>query len=159
LLYQTDWVSLFVGWSLFPVLVFYLHRTVRDADGESIWMAGARLGLLAGIWILNAHSGYLASLALVLAVYALVLSPVRARVYSCLLLAFTLAAAVSAERIWFAASEMQGFPGTLLRATQDGYTLAQHLQAAFVPLIDYPPNPRGPFLGLVIGVAALGLVS
>jgi hypothetical protein len=28
LFYQTDWVSVIVGWTLFPALVFYVHRAV-----------------------------------------------------------------------------------------------------------------------------------
>ena len=153
--YQTDWISVIVGWTLFPVLVFYVQRAVADASGEAFWAAAARLGLLFGIWILNAHPAYLATLVIVLVVYALVLAPVRARVYSCLLIASMFAAGIAAERIWFTLSELREFPVGLQRLMYGGYTLAQHARAAAVPLIDFPSDPRGPFVGIVIGIAAL----
>ena len=108
------------------MLVFYLRRAVLDPGGESFWVTAARLGLLGGIWFLNSHPGHLSTLVLVLGVYVLVLAPVQVRIYACLLVASMLATGVAAERIWFALSEMRGFPSVLLRATQEGYTLAQY---------------------------------
>jgi hypothetical protein len=156
--YETDWISLIVGWTLFPVLVFYVHRAVRDASGGAFWATAARLGLLLGIWILNAHPAYLATLMIVLGVYTLVLAPVRARVYSCLLIALMFATGIAAERIWFTLSELREFPGGLERMTQGGYTLTQHVRAAAMPLTEFPSDLRGPFVGIVIGIAALGVV-
>jgi hypothetical protein len=156
--YQTDWISVIVGWTLFPVIVFYVQRAVRDASRGVSWGAAARLGLLLGIWILNAHPAYLATLVIVLAVYALVLAPVRARVYSCLLIALMFAVGIAAARIWFTLSELREFPVGLQRLMYGGYTLAQHARAAAVPLTDFPPDPRGPFVGIVIGIAALCVV-
>jgi len=156
--YQTDWISVIVGWTLFPVIVFYVHRAVRDASGEAFWVAAGRLGLLLGIWILNAHPAYLATLATVLAVYALVLAPVGARVYSCLLTALMLATSIAAQRIWFTLSELREFPVGLQRLMYGGYTLSQHARTAAVPLTDFPSDPRGPFVGIVIGIAALSVV-
>ncbi len=155
--YQTDWVSVIVAWSLLPVVVFHLHRAVREPDREPAWLTTARLGLLLGLWIINTHPGYLASLVVVLAVYVLVLAPVRARVYGCLLGAAVLAAGIAAARMHFVLDEMRWFPGSLPRVTQDGYTFAQYVQAAFVPFTEVPRGLRGPFVGLVVGLAALGL--
>jgi hypothetical protein len=157
-MYQTDWVSVIVGWSLLPVLIFYLRRAALDPGHESMWMAGARLGLLGGFWFLNSHPGYLATLAFATAVYTLVLAPLRFRVYGSLLLAVVLAAGVSAERLWFSVSEMQWFPTTLDRATQGGYTVTQYVQAAITPLGSVPLSPRGPFVGLVLISAAVSVV-
>ena len=149
--YQTDWASVIVAWSLFPVLVFYLRRAVRDPGADSFWMTAARLGLLAGIWVLNSHPGYLSTLALVLGVYVLVLAPVQPRVYSCLLVASMLATGVAAERIWFALSEMRRFPSVLDAGDAGGlYPRPVCLQAALVPLTGVLPDLRGPFVGIVM---------
>jgi hypothetical protein len=156
--YQTDWVSVIVAWSLFPAVVFYVHQAVRGAGGTEFWPAAARLALAISLWVLNAHPGYLATLACALMVYVLFVAPLQGRVYGCLLCAASLAAVVASERIWFTVHEMREFPGMLDRITQGGYTLAQHARAAFVPLTDWPSNPRGPFLGIVIGLAALAML-
>jgi hypothetical protein len=155
--YQTDWISVIVGWTWFPVVVFYLHSAVRDVNNDAFWAPAMRLGLVVGVWVLNAHPGYLATLAIGLGVYGLALAPRRIRVYSCLLLAVMLAGGLSAERIEFTMSELRAFPSTLGRLTQGGFTIAQHAQAAVVPLAEMPSGLRGPFVGIVLGLAAFGL--
>jgi hypothetical protein len=166
-LYETDWVALIVPWTLLPAVVFYLRRAALDPDGEWWAMSAARLGLLCGFWFLNSNPAYLAALVFALGVYTLVMSPVRIRLYGCLMSAVVLAAAASAERLWFALDEMRRFPDTHGRATREGYTLAEHAWAAIVPLAD--PMGQGamvtswprtdiPFVGIVLGVAALALV-
>ena len=167
-LFETDWVSVIVAWSLLPVVVFYLRRAALDPDGEWWGMSAARLGLLCGFWLLNSHPGYLATLVFALAVYALVLAPVRIRVYGCLMSAVVLAAAASAERLWFSLDEMRRFPGTFDRATQQGYSLAEYAWAAVLPLADTTGQRAMvtvgwsrtdiPFVGIVLGIAALALV-
>ena len=95
------------------------------------------------------------------------LAPVRIRLYGCLVSAVVLAAAASAERLWFTLDEMRRFPGTLDRVTQQGYSLAEHAWAAISPLGDptgqgamvtFWPRTNVPFVGIVLGVAALALV-
>ena len=67
--YQTDWVSVIVSWSLFPVWSSTCTGPCGIRAATSFWVTAARLGLLAGFWVLNSHPGHLSTLALVLGVY------------------------------------------------------------------------------------------
>ena len=151
----TDWVSVAIGWSVFPALVFYLRRVVLAEGATNTGAAVAQLALLGAFWVLNSHPGAIAPLALVLGVYALALAPPRLRVYASLLGAACLCAAASAERIYFLASEAALFPTSLPRINQPGFTLFDYAWSAAVPLTQLSDGLRHPFIGLVLGTAAV----
>jgi hypothetical protein len=155
---STDWLSVAVGWSLYPVLAYYVHRTVLEEDGPKIGIPAVRLACLGAFWFLNSHPGYLAPLVLALGLYAVLIAPPRARVYGCLLAAAGLCAAASAERLYFLLSEARFFPLSLPRYTQAGYTLFDYAFAAVVPFTRLSDGGRQPFIGIVIGTAALASV-
>src|SRR5688500_3815015 len=135
LFYENDWTTSVIGWSLFPAVVFYLRQTVLEppAPGHG-WLAAVRLGVVAGMWGLNAHPGYIAPLAIVLVVYGVTLTGFRLRGYVPLISAAGCAAAMCAERLYFIVSEMRRFPEDLPRTLRDGYSLADYLSAALAPL-------------------------
>jgi hypothetical protein len=156
LFYETDWVSYVVGWSLLPVLVFYLRRAVLDGEAISrFWFTAARLGLLFGFWILNSHPGYVTPLLVALTLYVVIAAPPHKRVYLCLVTAAMFCVSVCAERIYFFASEMRLFPASLGRE-QPGYTIAEYAEAVVSPWMRPAGDMRLPFIGLVMGVAAAG---
>ena len=154
----SDWLSVAVGWSFYPVVAYYLHRTVVEDGGPTIGIAAVRLAFVGAFWVLNSHPGYLAPLALMLGLYALLIARPRARVYGCLLAAVGLCAAASAERLYFLASEGRFFPASLGRNTQAGYTLFEHAWAAAVPFTELSDTGRQPFIGVVVGLAAVASV-
>ena len=155
--YQTDWVSVQIAWSLYPVIVFYVRQAVTGDDHASFWVRAIRLALLFGFFILNSHPGYLAPLTLVLGVYVVAAMPAR-RAVACLLVALAMAAAVSAERVFTAVSEMRLFPASLPRVTQPGYDVASYAQAIVAPFLLVPYNLRFPFIGVVLGGCAVAAV-
>jgi hypothetical protein len=157
--YTTDWVSVATGWTLLPALVFEVHRLVLGDAVTDFWRAALRLALLGSLWILNTHPGYLAPLAVTLAIYALALGSTQRRAYQCLLVASALCAAASAERIYFTLTEASLFPPSLQRLTQPGFRLMEYLTAALVPLVPTSHDLRQPFIGAVLGLAAvIGIV-
>jgi hypothetical protein len=154
--YENDWVSYVVGWSLLPVLVFYLRLAIREGEAISrFWFTAARLGLLFGFWILNSHPGYVTPVMVALALYVLIAAPPQKRVYLCLVTAAVFCASVCAERIYFFASEMRLFPASLGRE-QPGYIVADYAEALVSPWIRPAGDMRLPFIGLVMGIAAAG---
>ncbi len=109
--HASDWLSVAIAWSLYPVVAYYLHRTVLEDGGPKVGIAAVRLAFLGAFWVLNSHTGYLAPLALILGLYAVLIARPRARVYGCLLAAVGLCAAASAERLYFLASEAEVLSG------------------------------------------------
>jgi hypothetical protein len=161
LFYETDWLTCVIAWTVYPVIVFYVHQAIQGEAATRFWLASTRLALLGGFWVLNAHPGYLAPLALTLVVYVLVAAPLARRVYACLAVASVLCLAMSAERIYFLASEMQLFPASLARsaqAEQTEYSVAAYAAAAIAPFTPVPGHMRLPFIGLVLGGAAVAAV-
>ena len=156
LFFGTDWISMVIGWSLYPVLVFYVWRLVHGEAERHFWLASLRLALIAGVWMLNSHSGYLAALAPVLAVYVIASAP-SARAWACLATAGALAAVMSAERVYFLISEMRMFPPDLLRVMHAGFSLGDYARAALYPLLGLVTDLRGPFVG-VLGLATLAAI-
>ncbi len=155
--YGSDWVSVVVGWSLYPALIFYVRQLIRGEAEHDFWRASLRLGLLAGLWIVNSHPGYLPPLAGVLGVYVVASGP-RMRAYASLGAAGVFAAAVASERIYFSISEMRLFPSSLPRATQPGYSLRDYASAAVVPLSPVDLDLRLPFIGVFLGLMAVAAV-
>ena len=153
--HSTDWLSVAVGWSFYPVLAYHLHRTVLDLRSPAIGLNGLRLGFLAAFWLLNAHPGYIPPLAIALALYTVLIAPRQARVYGCLVFAAGLCAIASSERLYFLLSEARFFSPSLPRNTQAGYTLYDFAFAAAVPFTRLSDGGRQPFIGIVIGMAAL----
>jgi hypothetical protein len=155
--YQTDWLSVQIAWTLYPGLVFYLRQAVTGGGETSFWFTAILLAMLVGFVVLNSHPGYVAPLIIVLGVYVVAATP-SARTWACLLVATALTAAVSAERIYFAVSEMRLFPGSLPRLTQSGYGLGSFVDAAVAPLRGVPYNLRLPFIGLALSACAVAAV-
>jgi hypothetical protein len=155
LFYQTDWASHVVAWTLLPAIVFYLRQAIDWEAEARFWRASLRLALLCGLWVVNSHPGYIGPLALVLTIYVVVAAPPRRAVYACLLIAAALGVAVSAERLYFFATEVRHFPPDAARYTADGQTIAGYGAAALAPFTSLNPNMRLPFIGLVFGAAAL----
>ena len=156
LFYENDWTTSVIGWSLFPAVVFYLRQAVLEPPvaGHG-WLAAVRLGVVVGLWGLNSHPGYIAPLAIVLVVYGVMLTGFRLRGYIPLVSAAMCAAGMCAERLYFIVTEMQRFPLDLPRTLRDGYAVADYLSAALAPLTPVDPEMRLPFLGVVVGLAAL----
>ena len=155
--HATDWLSIAVGWSLYPAVAYYLHRTVLE-EGPKGRIATVRLALLGAFWVLNSHPGYLPPLALILGLYAVLIARHRTRIYGSLFAAAGLCAATSAERMYLLVSEGRFFPAALPRHTQFGYTLLEYARAAAVPFTELTDGAREPFIGVVVGLAALASV-
>lgn len=162
LFYNTDWVSHIVAWTMYPIVVFYVRQAVTSEASTNFWLASTRLALLLGVWVLNSHPGYIAPLAIVLAIYTLVLAPIRGPVYGSLLVALVLCALASAERLYFFASELRMFPASALRDIGAGFTPGDYATAALVPLVPIRIDEglpflalRLPFLGLVLALAVV----
>jgi len=156
--HASDWLSVAIGWSFYPVVAYYLHRTVLEDGGPRTGIATVRLAFLGAFWVLNSHVGYVATLAVILGLYALLIARLRARVYGCLLAAVGLCAMASAERLYFLASEARFFAASLGHNTQPGYTLFEHAWAAAVPFTELSDTGRQPFIGVVVGLAAVASV-
>jgi len=156
--YVNDWVTHVIGWSLYPVLVFYLRQAVCGEAVTDWWLAAVRLSLLFGFWFLNSHPGYIAPVVLPLVVYTIAAAPARRPVYLCLLVGSVLCVAICAERLYFFASEMRVFPALLSRTNTPGYTPIDYAAAAIAPFAPVRTNMRLPFIGLVLGLAALASV-
>jgi hypothetical protein len=152
--HATDWLSHVVGWSLYPLLTYHVHRMVTGTSGGHPLADTLRLALLGSLWVLNSHLGYIAPLALVLGFYTLLLAASRPAVYKLLLAAAALCAVACAERLYFFVSEAALFPQSVPRVTQDGYSLLSYLWTAAVPFVRLSDGARQPFIGLVAGVAA-----
>jgi hypothetical protein len=155
--YLTDWLSVQIAWTLYPVLVYYVREVVTGEGRGSFWFQTIRLGLVFGVFILNSHPGYIAPLVIVLGVYVIAAAP-GARARACLLAAALLAAAVSAERAFFALSEMLQFPPGLPREAQAGYGLLEYARTFVAPLASVDSRLRLPFIGLVLGGCAVAAV-
>jgi hypothetical protein len=153
--YENDWVTHVVGWTFYPVLVFYLREAVTGAAITHFARTAIRLGLLFGLWVVNSHFGYIVPVAIPLIVYALAAAVPHRRVYACLFVAFLLCVAISAERVYFYASEAGVFPTSLARANAPGIRLADYATAAVSPLAGVDSMMRQPFVGLVFLIAAL----
>jgi hypothetical protein len=150
-----DWVTVVVGWTLYPMVVFYVYRLVNGGAETNFWRSSVALGLVTGLWMLNSHDGYNAHLLLPLAIYTAVVTPPRARLYLCLFVSVLLCMALCSERFYFYATEMRLFPPGMLRNNGMGYTLMSYVEAAAAPLIPFSGEMRLPFIGLVLGIAAL----
>ena len=152
--YENDWLTYVIGWSVLPVLVYYLRRAVLGEAQSHFWLTTVRLALLFGFWVLNSHPGYVLPVAAALVVYTVAAAPPDRRVYLCLVGAFVVCAAICAERVYFFASEMQLFSDSLSRVLPR-YTASDYKDAAIAPFAAVDPTMRLPFIGLVLGAAAL----
>lgn len=172
--YLNDWPAIFLAWTLFPVLVFYLDHFIETEVWTAPWFGVARLALLFGFTVLNSHLGYLVVLFVVLLVFALVRSRLRPRVIAWLCLAASAILCLTAERLYFVASEMRRFPDGLAREAQDPYAAVDWVRELYRPMtgeivdamldldkerlstvyLDRHKGLRVPFLGLVIFVTA-----
>lgn len=56
--YQNDWVTVVIGWTLYPALVFHLRDAALGEAAARPWTTAARLALLVGFLVLNSHPGY-----------------------------------------------------------------------------------------------------
>ena len=155
--YVTDWLSVVVGWSLYPALAYYLLRIAIDGGVPTV-LSTTRLALLGAVWVLNSHPGYIASLAFVLAIFVVLVAPLRLRVYGCLVGAVCLCAAAVCERLYFSLSEGAQFPESLPRLTQGGTSLLAYALANAAPFVQLTDSMRQPFIGLVAGMAAVASV-
>jgi hypothetical protein len=154
LFYRTDWLSCVVAWTLYPMLVYYLRETIVDVSPTTFWMMSMRLGLIAGVWVMNSHPGYLVALTIPLGMYVLVAAPRQGRVYGALVVAAVVALMMSAERVYFTLSEFSRFPTNLARFTESGFAPSEYLAAAVAPVVPVATNMRLPFLGAVMLCAA-----
>jgi hypothetical protein len=146
--YRSDWVQMAITWSIFPVLVFYMRSALLRAAQERFWWTAARLGLLFGFWVINAHPGYIIPLALLLAVYTIAAAPLDRRVYLCLVAGGIFCVAIASARIYTLLHELRLFPYD--GQARSGGAPSHYIGAFLAPYV--PLGNRGPFIGL--GVAA-----
>jgi hypothetical protein len=173
--YSNDWQTFVVAWAWFPLLVFHVRQAALGHVGLA--SAAIRLGLLFAFAIVNSHPGYLGPLFLILGIYAVALAP-RPRTYAALGLGILLSVAMSSERIYAFASEMQRFPAGMVRdQIQAGYSWLDYVHAAVFPLtpkvwaalqadaalwpsyVDSNWQLRGPFFGLPLLVGLVGALG
>jgi hypothetical protein len=153
---ESDWVQMAISWTLYPVLVFHLRSALLGGARADFWRTACGLAFLFGFWILNAHPGYIMSMALVLTVYAVTVAPLDRRVYSCLIAGAVLCVGITSARIYALLHEMRLFPPEA-SAIRDGTALDSYVAAIAAPLV--APADRGPFIGVVFGAAVLaGLI-
>ena len=150
--YDSDWLQMVIAWTLYPVLVFYLHAAITSGAREHFWRTALSLGLLFGFWIVNAHPGYVMTSALAFAVYVLVAAPHDRRVYMCLTAGATLAAGIASARVYMLLHEARLFPATA-SALRDGTNVHSYVAAFVAPLLR--PDVRAPFIGVGVGSAAI----
>lgn len=132
--YSDDWSSVFFEWAMYPVLVFYCLQLTRDRPYVSRLFSACVLGVLVGFCVVTGHLGYAVVLFSVLAVFAIVLIAHRFVIIPAFAIAGLLALALSAESLFYAASEAARFPADAGRSIQDGIELSQYLRAAIRPL-------------------------
>ena len=156
-LYENDWVTFVVGWTMLPVLVFYLRAAVLESTDANRWVPAVKLALVFGFLVLNSHPGYVAPLASSLVIYALVAAPRRLSVYVGLIVAALLFVGMTAERLYYFASEALRFP-TMDRYSQPAYEAIEYLRALVAPFSPVDGNMRLPFVGVVLGLAAVASI-
>jgi len=147
--YDTDWITNAISWSLYPVLVFYLHAAVRSPSPLQLKDV-IRLALLFAFWILNAHPGYIAPTVSVLIVYTVAIAPVRARVYAGLAASAALCVAANTAHLYALAHEAMLFPtGTAM--VRQGASLQFFVEGA----LSLDRDRRGALIGLSFLTSAL----
>lgn len=134
LIYSDDWPTLFHDWCLFPVLFFYMRRLFLSASKREAHRNTLLLGLFGGLWCLNGHSGHMASLGSILAVYALVMAWQHTDVIVKLICSIVIASLISSEHLYYIVSETIAFPANILRnQAQDGITGFQFIKSLLRP--------------------------
>ena len=151
--YESDWIQMVISWTLLPVVVFYLHAAITGGAREHFWPTALWLGLLFGLWVTNAHPGYIVQLAMILAIYVVVAAPLDRRIYLCLGAGALLCAAIASARIYTLLHEAQLFPASA-SSVRDGTAIQSYISAFISPFGH--PRVRSPFIGFGVGVAAIG---
>jgi hypothetical protein len=147
--YMNDWATFVVGWTMLPVLLFYLRLAVTEPAGRSRRVALVTLALAFAFLVLNSHPGYVAPLAVALTIYALASAPRTAAMYGGFVAALLVCVAITGERLFYFATEAALFPAEAPRMSQDAYAIGDHLRALAVPLLDIDGQGRLrlPFVG------------
>ncbi len=118
LMYSDDWPTLFHDWCLLPILFFYLRRLLLAKENRAALRSMILLGLFGGIWFLNGHLGHMATLALSLSIYALIMISRRSSLK--LLGSLVIALLISSEHLYYLVSETISFPSEVLRNSHGG---------------------------------------
>ncbi|HKE95463.1 MAG TPA: hypothetical protein VKB34_14210 [Povalibacter sp.] len=150
--YLTDWLDYVIAWTLYPVLVFYLHAAIMGEAREQFWRTALRLGLLFGFWVINAHPGFIITSVIAMMAYVVVAARPDRRMYVCLITAAGFCAAIASVRVYTVLREIQSFPATASALRES--TSAQSYLAAFLSPL-FHGEPRSPFLGIAVGAAAV----
>ena len=151
--YESDWIQMVITWTLLPVVVFYLRAAIMGGAREHFWPTALWLGLVFGLWVTNAHPGFIVQLAMILAIYVVVAAPLDRRVYLCLGAGALLCTAIASVRVYTLLHEAHLFPPSA-SGVRDGTALQSYLTAFIAPFGH--PLVRSPFIGFGVGVAAIG---
>ena len=133
-IYSDDWLSLFHDWCLFPVIYYYIRRLWGSKEiGQTIRLM-LILGLVGGVWALNGHSGHMAVLASILAVYVAMISWKRPMFLLPLFGAGVIAALIGGEHLYYLVSEATRFPANFARTNvQGGISAAEFVRTLLRP--------------------------
>ena len=172
--YTDDWPSLFVGWTMLPVLIFHICRFAVGTSAWQLWRSASILVLLLSFVLWNSHLGYLVTLGSMFVCLVVFLSGTDRKI----LIRFTAVAGASAllasERLFFVASEALRFPPGVEKVTQGPVPFGAWVDQLYRPLsgpiltalaagdlkatlhayLTTMANVRIPFLGLVFFLAA-----
>lgn len=176
--YTDDWPSVFLGWTMFPVLVFFSCRLAGESDRSQTWRLASMMVLLLSFVVWNTHLGYWITLGSILVCLVALLSRGNWRILGRFAAVVAATACVTGERLFFIVSEALRFPAGLSKISQDPFPIGAWIDQLHRPLsqpilaslvagdfgsavdiyLSSMHYSRIPFLGLAFSAAALWAV-
>lgn len=163
------WMSYFLGWSLFPLLVVLTLRVLGMSDARQSWPDAIALGCVAGLMVANGQAGQMSVLFLVLAVIVLVEVRRMRRVLPALTLAAVIGVVLAAPSMVPLLQELDRFPDLPRLAVDSGLGWQSFVDAPLRPFLSVSPSEwlpavaergtRVPFFGGPLLLAAVAAVA
>ena len=173
--YVDDWPSVFLGWTLLPLVIFYTGRITLGGHPALRRRSLVALALVLTFVLWNSHWGYWLAQGPALVAFALLASRDRLRAFLSLVASLSVAIVLAGDRLLFVFAELVRFPAPLEVVTLPPFAWQEWLRQLYWPassdlldllrapgwgpvwerLLETRPRMRVPFLGTLFAAGAV----